>query len=113
MDSAIRLYFDESVEIAIAKQMQQRGIDSVTVRDLNLLSDTDSNHLKRAAEMGRVLCTYDSDYIELARSGIEHAGIVIAAQRKTTIGDWVRGLELICGVYSADDMKNQVEYLLP
>lgn len=56
--SEIRLYFDESVEVEVAVQMRARGVDSVTVRDLGLLGDTDINHLQRASEMGRVLCTY-------------------------------------------------------
>ncbi|MBL8130549.1 MAG: DUF5615 family PIN-like protein [Anaerolineae bacterium] len=58
MVSEIRLYFDESVEVEVAVQMRARGVDSVTVRDLGLLGDTDINHLQRASEMGRVLCTY-------------------------------------------------------
>lgn len=72
----VRFYLDENMQVAIADQLKRRGIDVVTVRDLNLLGDTDINHLKRAAEMGRVLCTYDGDYVELATSGMSHAGIV-------------------------------------
>jgi hypothetical protein len=111
LDSDIRLYFDESVQVAVAEQMRNRGIDVVTVRDLGLLGDTDINHLQRAAEMGRVLCTYDYDFLRLHAQDIQHAGIVIAQHATTAIGDWVRGLELICGVYTPDEMKNHVEYL--
>lgn len=66
MGNAIRLYFDESVEVVIAEQLRNKGIDTVTVRDLELLGDSDINHLRRATEMGRVLCTYDADFLELA-----------------------------------------------
>lgn len=111
MDSDIRLYFDENVEVEVAEQMKQRGIDAVTVRDLSLLGDTDIHHLRRATDMGRVLCTYDADFLRLAAEGIEHAGIIFGFHDRTTYGDWVRGLELICSVYTLDDMKNQVEYL--
>ena len=111
MDSDIRLYFDEAVQLAIAEQMRQRGIDAVPVREVNLRGDTDRNHLQRASEMGRVVCTFDYDFIRLHGQGISHAGIVIARHRSTTIGDWVRGLELLCGVLSADEMKNRIEYL--
>jgi hypothetical protein len=107
----IRLYFDESVETAVAEQMKQRGIDAVTVRDLGLRGDTDINHLRRASEMGRVLCTYDTDFLRLHADGHAHTGIAFAFHDRTTYGDWVRGLELICGVLSADDKKNHVEYL--
>ena len=35
----------------------------------------------------------------------------IGQHSKHGTGDWVKGLELICGVYTSDDMKNRVEYL--
>ena len=111
MDNAISLYFDESVEVAVTEQIRLREIDAVNVRDLGLLGDTDINHLERATEMGRVLCTYDQDFLRLAAEGVEHGGIIFAFQDRTSIGDWVNGLELICKVYSSDDMINQVEYL--
>jgi hypothetical protein len=101
---------DENVETAIAEQLRQRGIDVITVRDLGLLGDLDVNHLKRATEMERALCTYDRDYLRLAAEGVVHRGIIIG-QSWHGIGDWVKGLELICGVYSAEDIKNHIEYL--
>jgi predicted nuclease of predicted toxin-antitoxin system len=58
LGSAIRLYFDENVEVVVAEQMRARGIEAVTVRDLRLRGDTDTNHLERASRMGYVLCTY-------------------------------------------------------
>lgn len=61
--------------------------------------------------MGRVLCTYDDDFTKLAAEGVEHAGIVLGQMERHDIGDWVKGLELICAVYSAQDMINHVEYL--
>lgn len=112
LDSVIRLYFDENVETTVADQMRARGIECVTVRDLGLLGDTDESHLQRATAMGFVLCTYDSDYPRLHAEGFPHAGMVFAKELTTTIGDWVRGLELICGAMTADEMKNHIEYLL-
>jgi hypothetical protein len=111
LGSAIRLYFDESLEVEVAEQMRRRGIDTVTVRDLGRLGDKDINHLRRASETGRILCTYDTDFLRLAAEGIEHSGIVFGFHDRTTYGDWVRGLELIYGVMTADDMKNHIEYL--
>lgn len=111
MAAAIRFYLDENVPVVIADQLRLRGIDAITARDLGLLSVPDAVHLTRATEMGRVLCTYDSDYVELATSGITHAGIVIGQRRKHDIGDWGKGLELIHGFYDAGEMQNHVEYL--
>lgn len=107
----IRFYLDENLPVAIATQLKSRGIDVVTVRDLGLLGDSDENHLQRAAEMGRVLCTHDNDYIELASDEFEHAGIVFGQQELHYIGEWVKYLELMHAVYTPEEMKNRVEYL--
>jgi len=46
---------DENINPEIAVQLARIGIEVVTVRDLELLGDSDSNHLNRATEMGCVL----------------------------------------------------------
>jgi hypothetical protein len=107
----LRFYLDENIPIEIARQLRKRNIEVVTVRDLNLLGDEDENHLSRATEMGYVLCTNDTDYVELAADGMQHTGIVIGQPEKHYIGDWVKWLELMHAVYSPDDMQNRVEYL--
>ncbi len=61
--------------------------------------------------MGYVLCTQDTDYLIMASQGITHAGIVFGTQDSNSIGDWVNGLELICTVYTSEEMQNHVEYL--
>lgn len=61
--------------------------------------------------MGYVVCTYDTDYLRLHAEGVSHTGIVFAVKQNTSVGDWVRGLELICSVYTAADMENHIEYL--
>ena len=43
--------------VVIAQQLALKGIDVVTVRDIGQLGDSDINHLQRATEMERVLCT--------------------------------------------------------
>ncbi|MEP7286930.1 MAG: DUF5615 family PIN-like protein [Chloroflexota bacterium] len=107
----VRFYLDENMPVAVATQLQQRGVEVVTVHSLGLLGDTDINHLARATEMKYVLCTHDADFLDLISTGINHAGIVFGQQEKHRIGDWVTGLELIHAVYTAEDMENNVEYL--
>lgn len=111
MAAKLRFCLDENVPIALAVQLRRRGIEAVTVRDLGLLGDSDSNHLARAAAMGYVLCTNDADYLDMASAGIAHAGIVFGQQHRHTIGDWVRQLELMAAVYEPGDMQNHIEYL--
>ncbi len=111
MGTKVRFYLDENVQTVIAEQLRRRGIEVVTVRDLNLLGDDDLNHMERATAMGYVFCTHDADYVDLASSGKEHAGIVFGQQHKRSIGDWVAFLELVHGVYDAEEMRNVVEYV--
>jgi hypothetical protein len=107
----LRFYLDENLPTDIAQQLQARQIDTVTVRDLGLLGDEDVNHLQRATELGRVLCTYDTDFLRLAAAGVNHAGIVFGQGDKHHIGAWVKFLELMHGVYTPEEMQNRVEYL--
>ncbi len=111
LTNTLSFYLDENLEIAIGEQLQMRGIDAVTVRDLQLLGDSDINHLHRASQMQRVLCTYDQDYLILSNQGIPHFGIVFGQRTKHQIGDWINHLVLMRNVYNVDDMQNRIEYL--
>lgn len=108
---SVRFYLDENMPVAIAEQLRRRGIAVVTVRDLDLLGSSDMTHLERAARMGYVLCTHDPDFVDIAASGNQHAGIVFGKAHVHTIGDWVAFLELMDGVYDEETMKNLVEYV--
>lgn len=107
----IRFYLDENMPIELARQLRRRGIDAITVRDLDLLGDDDLSHLRRAAEQGRILCTYDKDYTRLAKQGIEHKGIVFISGKRRAIGVLVKCLEQMYLDYTSDGMQNKVEYL--
>lgn len=109
--AVLRFYLDENLQVAIADQLKQRGIEAVTVRDLGRLGDEDDHHLRRAGSLGYVLCTYDTDYVQLASAGFEHAGIIIGQPEKHWIGEWVKGLTLYHAVYTAEEMRNRLEYL--
>ena len=111
MAADIRYYLDENVPVVIADQLRRKGIDVITVRDIGRLGDSDENHLQRAAAMERVLCTHDQDFLRMAAADAEHMGIVFGIQDLHTVGDWVRGLELIHAILTDEDMKNHIEYL--
>lgn len=107
----IRFYLDENVPVAVATQLQRRGFDAFTVRDLGLLGDSDLNHLGRAARLGCVFCTNDADFIALATSGIAHMGIVFGQQHKHGVGEWVHFLELLASIFEPEEMQNRIEYV--
>lgn len=109
--ASLRFYLDENVPVEIARQLQARGIDAVTVRDLEGLGDAAANHLERASQLGRVLCAFDTDFVDLAARGMNHAGIVIGQPEEHYIGEWVKWLELMHAVYQPDEMVNMIEYV--
>ncbi len=107
----IRFYMDENINPEIAVQLARTGIEVITVRDLELLGDSDSNHLKRATEMGCVLCTLDSDFLRLHDEDSNHAGIAFGQHYGSSIGGWVKALRKLYDTKLAEEVIGQVEFL--
>ena len=110
-EDSLRFYLDEHVNVEIARQLNQLGIDTVTVRDLKLRGKDDSCQLQVATDQGRVLCTMDSDYLELAASGFAHRGIAFIHSKNSEIGVVVTYLALMAKVITADEARNHVEFV--
>lgn len=109
--ASLRFYLDENVPVQVARQLKARNVDVLTVRDLGLLGEDDHNHLNKATYLGRVFCTHDSDFLELAASGMHHAGIVFGQQDVHYIGEWVNWLTLMHAIYTAEEMVNRIEFM--
>lgn len=109
--SDLKFYFDESVELAVSEQLLAGGLDVVSAHGLNKLGDKDPNHLQRATEMGRILCTYDTDFLQLAAEFPNHGGIIFAQHQKASIGGWVREVRALHARLNAEDVVEQVIFL--
>jgi predicted nuclease of predicted toxin-antitoxin system len=107
----IRFYFDESVELVVSLQIAVNGLDAVSAHSLDALGDSDANHLQRAARLGRVLCTYDADFLRLAASGAPHSGIIYAREQTTTVGMWIRELRMIASHSTPESLRGRVIFL--
>ena len=110
MAQKVRFYTDEHVARAVINGLRQRGVDVLTVPEAGLLGASDEEQLTQATTEGRVFFTQDTDLLRLHAAGVQHAGIVYAAQG-TSVGDLIRGLMLIHQVLDADDLRGQVEFL--
>lgn len=106
----LRFYLNENVSPEIADQVRRGGIDAVHVRDLEMLGDSDENHLQRATQAGRVLCTHDQDFLVLA-SQMDHAGSAFGDQTSASIGNWVRALRRLHAEYQAEDALNRIFFV--
>lgn len=107
----LQFLLDEHMPVELAEQLNEKEVDTLTVRDLKKLGAGDPALLAYARNHGRVICTYDSDYVEMARDGAQHVGIVFVPNKRCEIGVMFRFLCLIHAGYSADDMVNMVEYV--
>ena len=110
MENPVKYYTDEHVPRAVVRGLRARGVDVVTTPEAGLMNATDQQHLEFASREGRVMFTQDEDFLKFHAAGLEHAGIVYAHQG-TSIGDVIRGLMLVRQLLSAEEMKQQVEFL--
>jgi uncharacterized protein with PIN domain len=108
--AAVRYYLDEHIAEAVATGLRTRGIDVRTLSEAKMLGAADADHLAYAYEEGRVLVTYDEDFLRLAAQTEEHGGVAFAPQERS-IGELVRGLALIAEEMEREEMEGHVEFL--
>lgn len=83
----------------------------LTTQEADRCGLSDLDQLAFATDEGRVLVTFDADYLALQQAQVEHAGIAWCREQKYGIGMLVRLLELLCRATDRDRMRNHVEYL--
>lgn len=107
---AIKFYFDEHVDPAIAYALRKRGVDVLTAQEVGMLGVADEKHLQLAISQHRAIFTQDTDFLRLHRAGVTHEGIIYTHQN-ISIGKIVQGLLLIYQVLTGEDLENRVEFL--
>jgi predicted nuclease of predicted toxin-antitoxin system len=75
----VKFYTDEHIAKAVVKGLRARGIDAVTSAEAKMLASSDEQQLAFARQEGRVIVTYDNDFLKLHTDGIAHAGIAFAS----------------------------------
>ena len=75
----------------------------------------DEGLLGRAASLGRLLFTYDEDFLTISaewqRSRKPFPGILFAAQTGMSLGRAIADIQLIAEVCSSEEVADQVIYL--
>ena len=110
MPRRIKIYADESVNIAIIEGLKRRGVHAFSAKDIGKLGLTDEEQLKTAIQNQAVIFTHDVDFIKIAINK-NHPGIIYAHQQKTTIGECIRKLKTIAETRTAEEMANQIIFL--
>ncbi len=111
----LKLYMDNHVPRAITNGLRLRGVDVITVFEDQAHEFDDSLLLDRATELGYVLFTQDDDLLTEAqyrqKSGQAFAGVIYAHQRRVSVGQCVRDLELIATLGEESDVRDRVTFL--
>jgi hypothetical protein len=111
------LYLDEdSVNRALIRALEDRGVDVANAVDSGLVGITDSEQLAYATGQQRVLFSYNIGdfaalHAKLLSRGGGHGGILLAPQQRYSVGEQMRRLLRIQAALQADAMKNRLEYL--
>ena len=111
----IRIYTDESVDVAIAQGLQRRGVEAFSARDRDKLGLTDEEQLIFAGEEKSTIFTHDTDFhrivVQWIDDGRTHSGVIYCHQNAHGIGDCIRILKILVAVHTQEDMIDHIEFL--
>ncbi|MCL0073826.1 DUF5615 family PIN-like protein [Dehalococcoidia bacterium] len=113
----IHLYIDEdAMDQDLVRSLRARGVNVTTALEENMIERSDQAHLDYATALGRALFSFNvADFYRLHETyrsqGKSHAGIIVARQQHYSVGQQMRRLLKLIGTKSAEEMRNQVEFL--
>jgi predicted nuclease of predicted toxin-antitoxin system len=111
----IRIYTNESVDVAIAEGLKRRGVDAFSARDTENLGLTDEEQLVFAGSEKAAIFTHDTDFLRIAarwmEQGRSHYGIIYCHPKSYSIGECLRKLRVLTSVLTPEDMINHIEFL--
>lgn len=115
--SRILLYLDEdTIKSALVRALQNADLDVMTVVKADMRGATDEGQLIWSTKNKRIIYSFNiGDFCRLHRDYMAqqktHMGIVLAPQRRYSIGQQVRGLLKLVATRSAEEMINQLVFL--
>lgn len=113
----LALYLDEdSQQGALLQALRLRGFDCLTVNEARTRSTSDGEHLRFAAEQGRILVSrnvrdFQHLHSEAMRAGTGHAGIILVVPQRLPIGVQVACMENIARNIGQVGMRDRLEFL--
>lgn len=113
----IGLYLDDdSLARALVKALRDNEVDVVTTWEAGMAGRDDEEHLDTATAQGRVLYSFNQrDFLRLhyawSASNKAHTGIILGTQQRYSIGEQMRRLLKLIALKTAEEMRNQIEFL--
>lgn len=111
MNNALRFYTDQHFPVAVSQGLRRHGVDILTTQEAGRCGSSDEEQLAFATEQGRVLVTFDTDFLALHQAHVSHEGIAWCPEQKHSVGQLIQGLLLAHGVLAREAMHNHVEYI--
>ncbi len=114
----IRLYVDEdAMSRSLIRGLRSRRINVTTVSEEEMVGQSDRAQLEYARQKERVLYTFNvGDFCRLHKEylsgGKSHSGIIVVNRRRYTIGEQLRFLLNLAKTKSADELRNQLVFLI-
>src|SRR3990170_7121353 len=101
----MKIFADENIERSIIDGLRRRKIEVICAKELGYEGMPDEFHIQKASEIKAVILTHDFDFLRIAsKPGINHCGIVFAHSKNVSIGQCIRGVELIINILTVEDM---------
>lgn len=107
----VRFHLDEHMPRALARALRDKNVDVTTTPEVGLPEADDEEHLAFAMRERRVIDTDDTDFLRLAATFHDHAGIAYCDRMALTLGQIIDGLLLIHGVLTTGEFVAHIEYL--
>ncbi len=113
----IKLYIDEDAQNeALLAALRRHQIDVLSTGEANNTGVSDIEQIEFAETVKRIIYTFNvGDFAALHAEYLKrekaHSGIIIGEQRRYGIGGQVRCLLRIIETKSAEEMRNNIEFL--
>ncbi len=112
---SLALYMNEHVPKPITVGLRIRGVDVLTAQEDGHRATDDAILFERAAELGRVMFSFDTDMLREAtrrqQNEVSFAGLVFAHPTRISVGECIRDLEIIAKAGEPADVVDQIVYL--
>ncbi len=106
------IYADENIERSVIDGLRRRGIEVFSAKEHRYSGKPDEFHIKKAAEIKAVILTHDIDFLKITSTpGVNHTGIIFSHPKNVSIGQCIKGVELIVNILTDKDMENHIEFL--
>lgn len=113
----IKLYLDEDAQAeSLIKSIRRHNIDVLTTNEANMEGSSDEEQLDFANTQNRTIYTFNvKDFLVLHYAYLnnkkEHSGIILGEQGRFGTGEQLRRLLRIIAEKTAEEMKNELEFL--